>query len=579
MLDSKDLFQLSENIKTEIKTFRANAPNVFADNVIDLFFKTLLFSVGDEFQNIDGLPTRTANAFKKIYLEQSTKEEKISYFYDFSRVEVFLKKVLLLVNRTQYEALEREAKGFASYMYHTNINPNNIDFDQATFDSTRNLPNYGCHLFRVYQLRNIESHESKNWPQKELYENIESVLIIYLFTIYKNISNLRSKILSEPDFSNYLKRVIDEFESWQQRFVHITGVEKFEEIEIYAVESEEWSKNPSNLRSGKIDDLRKTIPEKSMVVLGDPGMGKSTTLQYIAQKDAKHYLNNPNSNDAKIPLYIELKLFSLTDNIIAVSSKKLGISEEKLKEYILKGKISLFLDGLNEVLIDNRKGLRTEIQNLIQEYPQLSIVVTSRPLAYYNEFGSSPAFVLQRMENHQVDEFLNKNCNHSLTRDIIKREILANSRFGKIVRVPLLLKMLINVVYTHKGEIPRNKTQIIKKFIHGLYDRETKKLRGAKDFRVVHRLLCYVAHLTRMKNESNVGWTIDEVEALLEKRIENSRFKLSAFEFLDISIDLNILVKEAEKYTFAHELYQEYFASEELLRIETKGNEKGIFSE
>jgi predicted NACHT family NTPase len=237
-----------------------------------------------------------------------------------------------------------------------------------------------------------------------------------------------------------------------------------------------------------------------------------------------------------------------------------------MTEYLVKGDVTLFLDGLNEVLTELRKPIRMEIQNLIEENPNLQCIITSRPLAYSNEFKKSPAFVLQRMENYQVEEFLQKNCTHKQTRTIIFKELEENPKLGKLIRIPLLLKMLINVVWVNKGVIPSNKVQIIKQFIQNLYERERRKLTTEIDFRVIHRLLCYLAYKTREKNGSNVGVLLEEYEAIMEDRIEKSKFTINVFEFFDTALDLNILVMDGNKFSFIHELYQEYFASEEIFK-------------
>src|SRR5690606_33938441 len=116
---------------------------------------------------------------------------------------------------------------------------------------------------------------------------LESVLVTYTYTIYLHANVLSTKISPEPDFTSYLESSVREFENWQNRFVHITGQERFEEVPIQAIETDEWSTTARTLlRSGKIDDLRKNLEENTMVVLGDPGMGKSTTMQYILYNDA-----------------------------------------------------------------------------------------------------------------------------------------------------------------------------------------------------------------------------------------------------------------------------------------------------
>lgn len=570
-MDYQILDNLKRKIKEELKRYVIDYPNIFSSNIIDIFFKALLFDLNQPQLQLDGLQTRVLMSMNKILLEDLSKDDILALFPDFVKIEPYLKKLLYLLNPIEFDSLSTRNKGLAAYINALDLNANSIRFDTATIDSVFDLPNFAVDFVRVYNLRNVESHNCESWSKKEIYINIESILVVYIYSTYKHVAALRIIINQEPDLENYFKKVVFEFELWQQRFVHITGKEKFEEIDIFAIESDEWTENDNNiLREGKIDDLRRSNTEKTMVVLGEPGMGKSTTMQYIAYKDAKTLLSNASNVNTKIPIYIELKQLSKLDSILEYAKIKLGVTKEKLHEYFVKGGVTLLLDGLNEILIDLRKPLRSEIKILIDTYPNLNIIVTSRPLAYSNEFKNSPVFVLQRMENYQVEEFLEKNCSHRQTRSKILKELEANPKLGKLVRVPLLLKMLINVVWSNKGIIPTNKVQIIKKFIQNLYDRESKKLTTEVDLRTIHRLLCYIGFKTRELNGANVGCLIEEFEAIIEDRIEKSRFKLNVFEFFDISTDLNILVRDGNKFSFIHELYQEYFASEEVFRIMAK---------
>lgn len=562
---------LKKKIREELKHYAISFPSIFSSSIIDIFFKSLLFDLNAPQLKLDGLQTRVLTSMSKILMEDLSKDDILAFFPDFVKIEPFLKKILYLIDPSMYAALSRHNKGLSAYINALNLNSNNIRFDTATVDTVSALPDFAVDFVRVYNLRNIESHNCESWSKKELYVNIESVLIVYLYSTYKHVAALRVLINQEPDLNNYFAKVVSEFEQWQQRFVHITGKEKFEEVDIFAIESDEWIENDSNLlREGKIDDLRKNNAEKTMVVLGEPGMGKSTTMQFMAYNDAKALLANPADISIKIPIYIELKQLSKSDSIFEYAKNKIGVNEGKLMEYFVKGVVTLFLDGLNEILTELRKPLRLEIQSLIETYPDLNIIVTSRPLAYSNEFKKSPVFILQRMENPQVAEFLQKNCSHKQTRSIILKELYNNPKLGKLVRVPLLLKMLINVVWANKGIIPSNKVQIIKKFIQNLYERENRKLTTEVDLRTIHRLLCYLGFKTRELNGSNVGCLIEEFEAIMEDRIEKSRFIVTVFDFFDISIDLNILVRDGNKFSFIHELYQEYFASEEVYRIMAK---------
>lgn len=570
-METYNWYEVTKRIKQELRIIINNHPVIFSDENIRLLEKILTYDINTTSYNLDGTENRIPTAFHKILVEGLTKDVTLSYFPDFAKIEPFLKKLLFIIDRPKFLNLHNQKKGLGRYIDELGINPLNIRLTNATIEQYEGQNHFAEHLVRAYKLRNTESHSCTNWSNRELYENVESLLIIYLYAISCHKNVLISILSQEPNIKPYLLSVIKNFEKWQKRFVHITGKEKFEEIDLYALENDDWSRsnNEKELREGKVDDLRQSIEENQMVLLGDPGMGKSTTLQYLAYKDAKLKLQT-NDRNLLIPVFIELKLFSKGDNLIKVIQNKLKLTFNETKELIESGKLSIFLDGLNEVIKDIRKEIRIEIQNFILNYPENRVIITTRPLAYSDEFPKTPVFVLQKLQTNQINEFLTKNCSNSTVIKLIQEEIKSNDKFSKIVKVPLMLRMLINVALNNNGIIPKNKVLIIKKFINGLYVRETKKITVEFDYRVIHRLLCFLGFKSRELKGSNAGIRYEEIEAILEKRIEKSRFTLSAYMFLDIAMDLSIIVKDNDKYSFIHELYQEYYASEELLRINAK---------
>lgn len=548
-------------------SFSGKYPDIFNDEIIDLFLVFLKKPIDDLEVRLEGIQTRVPNAMNKLFLESISSMDKASFFPEFAKVEPFLKKIVYFIDRPKFIEIESARSGLAACIDFLGLNPTGIRLDRTSPESVVGNPDFLEHILRCYYLRNIESHKCKTWTNKELYVNVESILVVYLYCIYLHSDVLRKVLLFQPHFNSYLEKVVSDFEIWRERFVHITGIERFDEIPIHAIESEDWGKSDKvGLREGKIDELRKSIDENSMVILGEPGMGKSTTLQYMSYNDAKSILSG-DDNLHKIPVYIELKLLSRDESVFGCCLQKLEITSEQLSELFGEGRITLFLDGLNEVYYELRKPIRHEIAQLLNDYKRLFIIITSRPLAYSNEFKNTPVFNLQKLNDEQVEEFLLKNCAQEKIRLMLIKEINVNARLGKIVRVPLLLKMLVNVVLNNGGAIPENKTKIIYHFIQNLYKREREKQIETIDLRIIHRLLCFLGHSTRSINASNVGWRIEQFETIIERRIERSRFNLNVYEFIDMAVDLHILVRDGEKYSFIHELYQEYFASEELFRL------------
>jgi hypothetical protein len=165
------------------------------------------------------------------------------------------------------------------------------------------------------------------------------------------------------------------------------------------------------------------------------------------------------------------------------------------------------------------------------------------------------------MGDSQILEFLTKNGKN--VKEFIVKEITENPRLKNIVQKPLMLTMLIAVVIK-EGKIPNEKGKIIRLFMYSLYEREQKQsIDFDKD--MFHILLCFLAFQTRELTGSNSGLDRDEyILPLLETRKSQLGLTINLLDFLLKAIDINILVKDDNQFSFSHELYQEYYAAEYL---------------
>jgi hypothetical protein len=442
---------------------------------------------------------------------------------------------------------------------------------------------FGDKFKLIYDFRNALTHGSTEIPYpsfiKDLSDegsyvkDIQDCLMVYLYITHQYLEPLQTHLENsqEYDFSSYAEDLKAKFREKITRFVHIKGKEDFHLSNTYVIEQrEDLELNDDDLeytkeRRGTIQQIRKEqVPEKRMMLWGDAGMGKTTTLEYLAYQDAEAYLQN---NTENIPVYLALGL--LTDKNISIKQSifnRLQI-DSPVGEILLKqGKINLFLDAVNEIPQDDNNQLRTfrqrEIDNLLKDYPKAFIIITNRPQDT-NIFNRVPVFILQKMDNTQIAQFLERNALNKQVKSKIEIAIQDDQRLKDIIKTPFMLSRLIEVV-ERKGEVPTNKGDIIHEFIHGLYVREQIDKKDANfNQKIIHRLLRYLGFESLEQKGTNAGLTEDEVLNIFAKRKAELGVQIDTVYVLEISTQLGILAKQENLYVFSHQEYQDYYAFEE----------------
>jgi hypothetical protein len=550
-----------------------------ADEVINCFLK--IVELSELFTIERGLQTR--------YIERDFEKFKEA-LNDIVDIEGFFKALYKTITPSNIPTgtlgscftrfFDDKFSGFATNKSNFLTNAQNPNPKQDPIYFASRLP-FGAELKTIYDLRNFIEHKKDEIPyptftkslldldskRKDIQDCIVAYLCItelYLVQIKSALDNsVREK---EPDFKTYLEGVKENFKSRIGRFIHIKGREDIKLSQGYVVERITEQDTEKIERKGTVNDLRKNhVIEKRMLIWGDAGMGKSTTLEFLAYTDAEEKLRD---NKAKLPVYIPLGL--LTDKNISLKQSifnKIGVDNNIGDRMLKEGKINLFLDAVNEIPRDDNNQLKTlrqrEIQNLLSEYKNTFIIISNRPQDE-NIFVGVPVFQLQKMDKEQIILFLKRNTegNEGIAK-LILDEINKDERLEKIIKTPLMLSRLIEIVKA-KGEIPKSEGEIIEKFIYSLYQREQQEKKDANfDTKKIHRLLRYLGYESLEKKDTNSGMTEDEVLNYFVRCKEKYSFIIDTSYVLEIATQLGILEKRDEMYTFAHQAYQDYFHAQE----------------
>ena len=214
-----------------------------------------------------------------------------------------------------------------------------------------------------------------------------------------------------------------------------------------------------------------------IVILGDPGAGKSSLLQYLALTWANSPLNNVIS--LPIPLLIELRTYLRNreerhcKNFLEFfhqSSTVSHLNQHQLHEQLKTGKVLVMFDGLDEVFDPGkREDVITDIHRFTNEYPQVQVIVTSRVIGYKVQRlrdAEFRHFMLEDLDESQINDFIYRW--HELTfsneadklrkRERLQRAINTSKSIKELAANPLLLTMM--AILNRNQELPRDRPEL-----------------------------------------------------------------------------------------------------------------------
>ena len=555
---------LKKEIKKSILISLSNKIDDFnVEKTFDLFEKIVFYNTDNK--ELDGVQFNWESALNTIYDEDSSFSNAKSFGAIIFNIEPILKKILFIIDKASYEALVNNRDGLHPLMEKLGLNPHNRDLNSTN-------RNHFTEIKISYELRNLTSHQSAEYPRDIFYTNVEAVIITILCAIYLNMRRLYgvNYYAAGLNVSAYMNEVIESFKLKNKKYINLDGSEDIKTIntivyeDIDSIDDLDEELVGAEPRKGEIDFLRKnSVSEKKMLLVAEAGMGKTTTMEYLAYVDAKEKLDNLGS---KIPVILYLNLLidpKLT--IVNYISKKLSITDEETKVLLTHGEINLFLDGLNEIpnITDLRNARLTEINSLVSKYKDTFIIISTRPQT--NDLVHKvPKFNLLSMSDSKQIQFVEKNCDKQETRKMVIEAINKNEKIKRVVRTPLFLSIFTKVV-AKTGKIPSSEGDLVRIFINSLLEREIKEKGNTSfDIKKGNYLLRGFAYEVKEKYKANSGVIESEIIDCFTKKMKAYSFNVDTLDYLSIFIDLGIIASKDGLYYFFHESYQDYFYSEEL---------------
>ena len=267
-------------------------------------------------------------------------------------------------------------------------------------------------------------------------------------------------------------------------------------------------------RIGRLSVMAAISRHPKVVILGDPGSGKSTLMNFLGLCLAGEGLGHRNVNAKglgrgwKLPRLLPIRILLrdyaarglperglwqfLKDELAAVETEDGDLSQclpEIEAALRRRGGAILLLDGIDEVPEANRRRahLKLAIERFARDFEHCRIVVTSRPYAYDDAEARLAGFDVRTLVDFapkQIDAFIGRWYAHVSKKDRalgrvnagryaaqLRRVVETHPRVAELARRPLLLTLIASLHrWSEGGTLPDKRQELYEKSVELLID-------------------------------------------------------------------------------------------------------------
>ncbi len=332
-------------------------------------------------------------------------------------------------------------------------------------------------------------------------------------------------------------------------------------------------------RFSVLDGLRKYALGKKpepVLLVGRPGSGKSTTLAKLFLEEAltqKLEFSKNSDFSASIPVLVELRYWqgSLCDLIHNAIARHDPTLKAISLDHLLVNALLLF-DGVNELPSEEA---RSQLAAFRCNHPNLPMIFTTRDLSLGGDLGIERKLEMLPLTEPQMQAFIRAYIPEQA--EVMLRQL--KERLREFGQTPLLLWMLCEVFQqSPDNQLPSNLGGVFQAFTRMYEESSVRKhevalLKGdvspLSDRRLWKKALMAIASIM-MQGKTPVDFRVaihrEEAERELSRMFLKETFPVR--DILDDLLKYHLLQNcSADQIEFRHQLIQEYYAAEYLLRL------------
>jgi hypothetical protein len=287
---------------------------------------------------------------------------------------------------------------------------------------------------------------------------------------------------------------------------------------------------------------------RTLLILGEPGAGKTVALLKLAQNLVARAEENLSR---LIPVVFNLSSWgskeSTIDNwLVEELFSKYQVPKEVGKKWIKDQQLVLLLDGLDEVNASRQEACVEAINQFTQKYFLTEMVVCSRIVDYEllsNRLKLRGAIYIRSLTPEQVNQYL-ENAGEQL--EGVKSLLREDTALQELAKSPLTLS-IITLAYSgkeaqelpHAGSLEVHRQYLFNAYIDRMFKRKRVNQQYPKDKTV--QWLAWLAK--RMSQTSQSMFLIEQMQpSWLQSKIENIFYRLGTILCGTLFIGLILLL-------------------------------------
>jgi NACHT domain len=361
-------------------------------------------------------------------------------------------------------------------------------------------------------------------------------------------------------------------------------IQTFQTIDTHeqAFRKRDWSKK--NCRLG----MKVANDTPYMMVLGGPGMGKSTFLRKVGLEALKQ--RQGEYEHTCIPVFLELRTYhwekatgiNLQEKI-AEEFKNCGLPEyQDCTERLLEqGKLLILFDGLDEVPTELLGQMTEAIKNLVDRYKKNRFIASCRIAAYrsFQNFSRFTDVAIANFDELQIQCFIEnwfkshdrpewgEECQKRLNSDDHKAT-------RELAQTPLLLT-LICILFLKRGEFPNKQSTLYGEAVWTLlaeWDASKDIVRQqpykSLDTKCKEIMLAEIAYSNFTSNNLffQQGEVAQQIEQILKEMLTDEKWIDGRDVLRAVEEQHGLLVNRYEDiYSFSHLTIQEFLTAKHII--------------